>query len=172
MQKVDKIVGTLVEGGVYLVPVIEGSLGGTFPARKLPVIGNRHYDVEFFGNHMPHYHLDIRFMSFDEWQFKYQREIAVGVGRLADGSIPKPHYEEMACRQNLVIINNVRGPQPGGEEKMHAHFLGAKSSGSRETGWRCPHKGTFLGSQPAVAGVITCPAHGLRICEATGVVLK
>lgn len=169
MIKVDETSRVLMEGQTYLVPIIEGSLSGKWPTKSFPVIGPRHYDVEFFNVHAPHYHLDLRFINFTDW-YRSDKGTTVLVGRKADGSLPSVHYEPMKCLQSQVVIYDVRsesGP-PDAYKQLVTHFEGRKCEGSKQEGWTCPHKGTFLGD---TNGVITCPAHGLKIDNRTGKVL-
>ena len=173
VMRVDKVCGPLIEGTTYLVPTLKGPLGGLkHLVREYPVlIGPRHYDVEYFNVHMPHYHIDLRFVDMRVWRNQWDGNIPVGAGRLDDGSLPKPEYKPWRCLQNHVILNFDNSPDFLGYKRMCRHFAGAQCGGSRERGWICPHKGTNLASTPSHNGVITCPAHALKIDEATGKVL-
>lgn len=173
MQKVDEIVGTLTEGEFYLVPTITGSLGGHKKVEEYPIIGPRHYDVEFFNIHSPHYHLDLRFINNRYWRDQLHCEVVVAVGRRASGELPTPQYKKLICIHRHIEINTVTNASaPGGHDQLRKHFAGTQCGGSRETGWICPHKRMFLGSQPASYGIITCPGHGLKINADTGKVCE
>lgn len=171
MRRVDEIVGRLAEGVHYMVPTVVGALNGQGPMEIHPVVGTRHYDVEYFNVHMPHYHLDLRFVGMEWWRERGSA-ILVGVGERADGTFPELIHRRMRCLQAHVIISVRSHPSmPGGCERMHEDFRGVQCGGSAREGWICPHKGTFLGGQPPYEGVVTCPAHGLRIDWRTGRVL-
>lgn len=172
LSKVDAFVGPLTEGRCYLVPTVVGSVNGSGAMRPYPVIGTRHYDVEYFNVHMPHYHLDMRFIDMDRWRGEMLQGVLIGAGRRNDGTYPVPEYKKMKCLQSHVEITiRPNSTAPDGFEQMKRDFKGAQCGGSRKRGWTCPHKGTFLGGQPALLGVITCPAHSLRIDAKTGRVL-
>jgi hypothetical protein len=168
LRKVDEIVGELSEGADYLVPTLVGSLSGKGPMQEYPVLGTRHYDVDHFNVHMPHYHIDLRFYDHSLW-IREGKQVLVGAGRREDGSLPPIIYKKMRCRQSCVLMNIT---QPDGRTDFWEVWRGAQCGGSAKEGWICPHKGTFLGSQfTDIDGVITCPAHSLRIDAKTGKVL-
>lgn len=170
MKRVDDMTTPLREGVTYLVPTIVGTLGGKHPSERWPIlVGPRHYDVEFFNIHMPHHHLDVRFISYETWKQELGSEIVVGVGRFADGSLPAIEHKPMRCLVEAFLLNSITSHD---DRAMHKHFKGAQCEGSLKRGWICPHKGTYLGSQYIDNdGVMICPAHGLRIDAATGRVL-
>lgn len=169
MQRVDEVVGLLIEGKHYLVPTIVGSIGGTGPMQSHPIIGPRHYDVEFFGVHVPHYHLDLRFVLSES---RSNNNHSVAAGRQRDGSLPPVVYKKMKCTAACVVLSNVTGNEPGAYEQLVEHFRGAQCGGSAKTGWVCPHKGMPLASQYIdPKWIITCPGHGLKIDSRTGKVV-
>jgi hypothetical protein len=154
MQKVDDAVGLLVEGQPYLVPTVTGSLGGSGPMECYPIIGPRHYDVEFLNVHMPHYHLDLRFIDMR----KFDNNVVVGAGQRSDGTYPPIVYKKMKCLQACVVISNVRGngyAAADGYRHLVEHFCGVQCSGNAKDGWICPHKGMPLASQPVGAQLPT-----------------
>src|SRR6266436_5748073 len=112
MIKVDKVKGELIEGETYLVPTFTGPLGGKkHLTREYPVLrGPRHYDVEFFNVHMPHYHLDLRFIDLQQWRTELESNRPVGAGRRDDGSLPVPVYKAWRCYQSNVIIHFDNSP--------------------------------------------------------------
>jgi hypothetical protein len=172
LEKVDEGVEVLTDGKEYLVPTLVGPLGGKLgTTREYPVLGTRHYDVEFFENHMAHYHLDLRFVDYQKWQREWGRDVVVGAGRTVSGALPKLQLKAIKCQQSQVIINFIFGPKPDTMDKFRDHFRGQQCGGNREKGWICPHKGTFLGGQPVYKGALTCPAHGLKVNPRTGIVL-
>lgn len=61
LQRVDRLKEPPVVGKFYLVPTVYGRWHDKIT--DWPVIGNRHNDVEFFGLHAEHYHLDYRFVQ-------------------------------------------------------------------------------------------------------------
>jgi hypothetical protein len=65
-----------------------------------------------------------------------------------------------------VAIRSVRQQSTN----MNTAFAGTQCRKGKR-GFVCPHKLFPLGSVEPVAGVITCPLHGMRIDAATGVCL-
>lgn len=160
MEKVDHIVGRLVEGRSYLVPTVKGEWLDTHGIADWPVVGPRHKD-EDLGVNISHYHIDHRFIPVGEWK----RDRNTVVNESCDAPV---RYEAWKCLQSTVVVSNVTTRK---EHDLQRSWAGKACDGSATDGWICPHRKTWLGSQPAVMGVITCPAHGLRIDAKTGRVL-
>jgi hypothetical protein len=159
-ERVDKIVGSLREGQRYRVPTVRGEWLATHGIADWPVVGLRHKDPEL-GVNVSHYHIDHRFVPESE----FKRDDNTLVNESYDAPV---RYRVWTCLQACVVISNVT---TANGFDIRRSYIGKKCGGSCETGWICPHRGVWLGSQPPVRGVITCPGHGLRINAKTGCVV-
>lgn len=161
LKRVDQIVGSLIDGRTYLVPTVRAEWLKTHGVADWPVIGPRHKDPDL-GVDISHYHIDLRFVPFAD----FQRDNNTVVNESCDAPI---RYEPWTCRQACVVISNVRTPLM---VDLNRRYAGKQCMGSRKLGWICPHKKLWLGSQPPVKGMITCPGHGLRIDADSGRILE
>jgi hypothetical protein len=163
IKRVDEVVGWLVDGRSYLVPTIRGEWLDDHGVADWPVIGPRHKDKEL-GVNLSHYHIDLRFVSMDVFNRGGQNTV------VNDSYEARVRYRKWTCLQACVVLSNVRTPK--GMVELNKVYAGKQCAGSARTGWTCPHRGVWLGSQPAVEGVITCPGHGLRVNAKTGRLLS
>lgn len=161
-HRVDEIVGSLDEGRRYLVPTVKGEWLNTHGIGDWPVIGPRHKD-EDLGVNISHYHIDHRFVA----EAEFKRDDNTVVNESCDAPV---RYKLWRCLQACVVLSNVRVAGKG-VDSFYQSFAGKRCEGSQRAGWTCPHRGVWLGSQPAIGGVITCQGHGLRIDARTGRVL-
>lgn len=160
-QRVDEILEPLVEGRWYLVPTVKGEWLNTHGVAYWPVIGPRHKDIDL-GVTVSHYHIDHRFVPIAE----FRCDTNTVVNESNDAPV---RYRRWKCLQSAVMLNNVTTSE--GYAAFKRKHAGEKCEGHKRTGWRCPHRGVWLGGQPACGGVIICPAHGLKIDAKTGRVL-
>jgi hypothetical protein len=173
IERIHQIASVPIVGKFYLVPAIWwdwGAWGNDDIKMWWPVIGPKHSDAEFFDFPLPHYHVDVRFLSKRHWAFsQYPGEFLsrpLSASHMPQG--PKaPTWRRMRCSLNAVDypFANRRAVLA-----LNKHFAGQECAKSRH-GWVCPHRNVNLGSMAAIDGVITCPLHGLRIDAKTGVVI-
>lgn len=160
MERADKVIGPLCEGRRYLVPTVRGEWLDWHGIADWPVVGPRHKDPEI-GVNVSHYHIDHRFVPTEQFQ-------GGDTNTVVNESCDQPvRYRAWTCLQACVVLTH----RESQIRALHDSWRGRQCQGSRESGWICPHRGVWLGSQPAVKGVITCPAHGLKIEPLTGRVM-
>lgn len=158
-------------GETYLVPVVRVR-SGRCAGQAYPVLSAApHADPEL-GNDASHFHLDYRFVDFDElrdWGFDpklleawYRFNAAAIRADLAEVEVGR---EPRVCRRAV----------PRDAARWAAHgidYAGARPLRLPLDCLRCPHKGTYLGNAPRTAGGhYWCPAHGLKFHRETGEVL-
>lgn len=191
LQRSDRLKEPPVVGCYYLVPAILWNRNAPWGARDYsekqiladlqdtkgakwwPVWGSKHNDVEFFGFHPLHYHIDPRFLT------KLQINKSKGFGiRSALQNIqaqplshislksgpPKPQLRRMRCSMAYAEWGHADATTV---TEMNIAFAGQQCAKGKR-GFVCPHKLFPLGSIEAIDGVVTCPLHGLRIDAATG----
>lgn len=156
MERADKVIGPLCEGRRYLVPTVRAEWLDSHGIAEWPVIGPRHKDPDI-GATVSHYHIDHRFVP----QAEFDRDTNTVVNESCDQPV---RYRAWTCLQARVVLTH----HDARVLKMHGFWRGRQCQGSRETGWICPHRGVWLGSQFSRDGIIICPAHGLKINAETG----
>lgn len=169
IERVDRIATPLVVGRTYLVHTVHFRYFGDKPA-DWPVIGHKHTDVEFFNFKVPHFHVDVRFLSQ-----RLRKKIGDGFfsSPLCErpgesDELPEPFWKKWQCRMSsLEYPFGDRGAIQG----IRMHYSGQQCAKGKG-GWICPHRKAALGSiLPAENGLVTCPLHGLVINAETGIVV-
>ena len=169
IERFDDLTEPPVIGRYYLVRCIFA----TFNIGKkewLPVMGPRHDDAKWIGFKWAHYHLNRFFLSdADE-----EQSVTLPVSERPDRSFNYPITESILLRRKCRRST----PTPFPVDKvlkteqftaMYRHYTGEQCR--RQSGWICPHKGFDLGAMTVDPdGAITCPMHGLRIDNETGIV--
>lgn len=118
-----------------------------------PVIDHPHNDIEN-GQKDVHYHIDPRFMDIHK-EGRYTTDSRNPFMRIREDSILQKEYF-MLMYNGSSMINDSEGITP-------TKFI-SKSKLKHKCihKGKCPHRGYDLSQVEAVAGVITCPLHGLQ----------
>lgn len=175
-------------GQVYLVPCVnlavvpQHELHTVFHKHQdklvaLPVLGYNHSDPEFrtSGGELPHYHLDIRFVTdfeFEEvWQSSAKRANSTSpinfpiIPTITMMETPTTFLHPKLCFRQLsdfrTMFIGLGYDYSDFEDKMEKHTLNLENP-------VCPHHGTSLKGQCVRDGVVTCPLHGSTWCATTG----
>lgn len=175
MKRIDRLTAPPVVGRYYLVPTVHYRLRGLLS--EWPVIGRRHDDAEHLRFNHLHYHLDARFLGKRQLQAieTQGRDIAASVAsvvivKVGDAPPARPIWRARRCKRGAMAWpHQLAEKKNPGFAALRCAYEGRQARRGRG-GWLCPHRHVSLGSLPAVAGVITCPLHGLRIDAETGVV--
>ncbi len=193
--RITQIADPVVVGRYYMVPTVRYPyLYGDGIVMDWPVFLPKHDDAEFFDFHMPHYHIDPRFLSArtaeriarKDWQgrmlgcydgeARFERKVqSTPLGRYdIPGDVAYPGgglvhppvvWKRLLCRRDHVNYRYGLAPQV---QKLREAFAGRQCVSS-EGGWLCPHQNYAMGSvTPDEDGMLTCPLHGLRIDPKTG----
>ena len=182
-------VDQVVIGRTYLVPTVTydftDDLSG---ALAWPVLGPKHQDAEDFAFPYDHYHYDLRFFTREHFRHFEGRSVSAKSSlaylrplsdrsqyrRWAAGgmpSLPDPIWVPLRCRRQMPP--HTLSDQAAYSKHLNPfRHLAAKWQGHHAiagpVGWICPHRRAPLNAQPVIAGVVTCPLHGLRIDVAMG----
>ena len=147
-----------------------------------PVLGPLHTDAEHLKFPFPHYHIDPRFLTKQQWRFAFNYSsmtvelTLIGVPLYSRTGRPFPPIVNWPLRCLRPLPDHQVGaglyvpPKPGWSS-LYSAYQGLRAAKGK-CGWICPHRGYALGSvAPGPDGVLICPVHGLRIDAATGAVL-
>ena len=178
MERIGEIIGDPVEGRHYLVPTVSGEWRG----RKMnwPIHGPLHTDKQFFDFEYKHYHPDFRFVP-DRWlpAPSFWSDYSVMVRALAaplmisdrinSEGFGEPVFRRRKCQRARINMDEFRAGAFVPLTQMSNQYQRALK-GPR--GWICPHKKYDLAAvSPDENGHITCPMHGMRFCNATGITI-
>lgn len=181
--KIETLSSPPVVGETYRVPSVRRD--DVF----VPVFGPPHTDVEL-GQPILHYHVDIRFLTDDDAEYAGLNLADYEVhehGGSFKFTVPATQgYRNEVVRNRVMKCIRV-GPDyqtpraiPGGGE-LHLNVGTLAQTGLIEDMCenervtkcgKCPHRGTPLGHQPVVNGVVVCPAHLLKWDKATGKMIR
>lgn len=178
LERADRLKSPPLLGKYYLVPALLWDWdfrGGT--EMWWPVLGYQHNDVQFFGIHEMHYHVDPRFLTRRHWRCIWASSIysklnvviskPLGLRSRPDGVREKPEPTRMRCSMVEVPYGHAHQMSVC---SLNRHFDGTQCAKGKR-GFVCPHKHIALGSIAPIDGVITCPLHGLRVDAETGICL-
>ncbi|MBP2560828.1 hypothetical protein J2857_003597 [Neorhizobium galegae] len=180
ITRLDQLTGPVEVGKHYLVPTVTAWWRGSLAT--VPVIGPKHHDRHCLNFDHEHYHLDPRFVrappfkhpsSFELfWRDIQARPLMTGNGVNPDG-LPEPVWMRRKCHRlgNPHVGKMLELTSKNGNWQCHFREWAGKQAKHDGRGWVCPHRNIPLADHPPVDGVITCPAHLLRIDAATGLVL-
>lgn len=171
-------------GKYYRVPsVLRGR-------KHVPVFGPPHTDVDL-GVPELHFHVDIRFLTssdasslgLDLAKFAVPDDVTSNFDFLVP-VIQGYTHDAIATRKMKCVRpgQNYQSPRRlpnGGEIRLDNGSTEAtgrledmcEKMRVTECG-RCPHRGTPLGHQPVVNGVVVCPAHLLKWEKSSGVMIR
>lgn len=177
-----------VPGRFYMVPVISD-----YPwhgkRRDWPVLGPRHDDAEIFKFDLPHYHVDVRFLSvrYRRWALNQlwhhrrtgddERDIALVASAYPLSTrgepVPKgrPMLKKMRCvtasvSTPLLDLSQAKSVRAQMEERYGSPAVPVRRPDGRLL---CPHRKVDLSQfEPDGDGVVVCPLHGLRVCVRSG----
>ncbi len=186
-QPIDQVQGLPVVGQTYLVPCVR-SLSTSIP---WPVIGHAHVDPDYFpgefGGTERHYHIDLRFARpgqvrcLARWTSNLVRDPETALLAALTVVIPSTSVGVIAlcfrtCRRQMPLypkrLSNADGTTNTYRAlpRMEDDFAGCPVNRDCP---RCPHQGTPLNGLPTDGqGRTLCPAHGLAIDLAAGVVVR
>ncbi len=155
-------------GKWYRVPCVFGKVYSM--ERWWPVMGPKHEDAEFIQFPQQHYHIDWRFVPKRCMPITPTFALAVPLTETTptdawyprNANLGKPEPRRAKC------IRETPSPYPRGRATWLPRLEAAYTGCKLKPGMVCPHRGIPLESIPAIAGVVTCPGHGLRWNVATG----
>ena len=147
-------------GQVYPVPCATTTIKWRDITHIVPLVGVPHEDRAIVGFHPWHVHIDVRFLSIDEWMALQLISSIIPLSRGDNddptiwvdstlGIVPLP-----ACRQAAPEWPAHEAPFQEAMEAAHQHCQPVQN--------RCPHRGIDLRCGRRVAdGGRQCPGHGL-----------
>lgn len=183
LRHVETLTSAPVVGQRYLVPAIVYPWFGSTEA--WPVMGPKHTDAEHIGFDVPHFHVDVRFLSDAQvrrierrGRFGDIESIAAGypLATSRTGSEAEPHpepvFRRLTCRRPGHGYPRHAAGAHQGLRALAAAYAGRKCGRNGAGLLVCPHKGFVLGSlEPDAERRVVCPLHGLVVDVATGSVV-
>ena len=126
--------------------------------RIIPIIGDKHDDLEIIGINEIHYHVDWRFVGLSLYESnsrEYYGSIGVELGTvLSVGDVKEMSTRRLKCKRDFSPYPKF----PKFIPKLQEKYKGAVAKKGR-----CPHKGVDLTTiRPDSDGCVTCPLHGLK----------
>lgn len=179
MERIEDLRAPPIVGQIYLVPTVRYVYFDILA--DWPVIGPKHNDTEILDFPWPHYHVDARFVPASlerrivdpDSYLNVNLDAVVGHAPLRRRTDfrrdeiephPQPVLRPRQCRRADTRYQwGDRAPI----QRLRAAFWN-KRLVDTPCGRVCPHKGAPVDSLVPVAGVITCPLHGLRFNAETG----
>lgn len=182
--RIDELASPPVVGETYRVPSVRR--GDVF----VPVFGPPHTDVEL-GQPLLHFHVDVRFLAAADAEYigfnlddfdvhgrdggfaftvpttqGYRNEVVKN--RVMECVRDGPNYRVPMELPGGIVVDSIKVgtlAQAGLVEDQCESMSVTKCG-------KCPHRGTPLGHQPVVDGVVVCPAHLLKWDKATGGMIR
>jgi nitrite reductase/ring-hydroxylating ferredoxin subunit len=162
MQKVEDIIRPLIKGEILLVPCIIRDYPVWWgKSAIIPVINHPHSDREN-GQKEIHYHIDERFVDFDENYFKEREDYYIDYSdkriilkkheKIERFALPVFNEDIITVTENTAIAKS--------KIKHKCIYKG-----------KCPHRGYDLSQVKPVDGIIKCPLHSLEFDAESGKLL-
>lgn len=171
-----------VVGRFYMVPVVRDYPYG-IRVGDWPVLGPLHEDAEHFKFAVPHYHLDLRFLSKSDFKFIARqlpdrlstRDAAADAVLQASGGPLNNIYKALPKGRPTLLPRRCHRVGLPPTTILHHHVLAGDSMRAsygevaepvrrRDGRALCPHRKLDLSPfTPDADGIVTCPLHGLRV---------
>lgn len=156
-----------VIGRYYLVDTVFNSVWHA----RIPIFGPLHEDAEFLDFPSPHWHIDWRFVSRAFWSMQVARRVEQNE-RFVYGVVTSMSNGDDVRTSRLRMKREWPEYPPTEQIPWQNKLEKAFATRILPACRTCPHKGMSLVHVMPARGIITCPGHGLRWAEKTGVMVR